>query len=331
MRRLVLASLALGVLLGTLPAAALAPGEFTTYPLPVDPQIAAKEPRGIAYGADGNLWFADYAGDAISRLTPAGVFTRFPLAARPSPARPRDIVAAPDGTLWFTADDTVGAIDSTGVITEHTVAEGAMYLVAGPDDALWFTGSDAQQILRMTYDGAVTAVLTPAIGTIRELEFESPTVLWFAQSAGERVGRFDLESGQVEFIPIRFEFAAEALAIAPDGTVWVSSSSGSEMARITSDRTVRIFPIPTRATHANDMEIGPDGQVWFVESGGAKLGRISASGQITEYPLPSPDSDSRHLSRGPDNTLWITDHRLDSIIRFEVPSIARTYLPFVSR
>ncbi|MDX6698579.1 MAG: virginiamycin lyase [Solirubrobacteraceae bacterium] len=57
-------------------------------------------PLGIAAGPDGNLWFAEL-GDAIGRITPAGVITEFSAGIN-SPASPSGIAAGPDGNLWFT-------------------------------------------------------------------------------------------------------------------------------------------------------------------------------------------------------------------------------------
>ncbi len=67
-------------------------------------------PAGIALGPDGALWFTDYAGDRIGRLTPAGQLSEFPLPAAGS--GPFSIVAGPDGALWFTEwlGDRIGRI-----------------------------------------------------------------------------------------------------------------------------------------------------------------------------------------------------------------------------
>jgi virginiamycin B lyase len=36
-------------------------------------------PKFITAGPDGNLWFGEVYGDRIGRITPAGVFSEFPL------------------------------------------------------------------------------------------------------------------------------------------------------------------------------------------------------------------------------------------------------------
>ena len=69
-------------------------GTFTEFPIPTP----NSEPRAIALGADGNIWFgsrrrqdrADY---------PQGAITEFPI---PTPdSGPRALAAGPDGNIWF--------------------------------------------------------------------------------------------------------------------------------------------------------------------------------------------------------------------------------------
>ena len=80
---------------------------ITEFPLPT----AGSQPRdGIASGADGNIWFTEYAGNRIGRITPGGTITEF---AIPSPnSQPIGIAAGPDGNLWFTeqAGNKIGRI-----------------------------------------------------------------------------------------------------------------------------------------------------------------------------------------------------------------------------
>ena len=58
------------------------------------------EPQGITAGPDGNLWFTEFLGNKIGRITTAGVITEFPI---PMPfSGPHDITTGPDGNMWFT-------------------------------------------------------------------------------------------------------------------------------------------------------------------------------------------------------------------------------------
>src|SRR5262245_52334212 len=58
-------------------------------------------PTSITAGPDGNLWFTEYGGGQIGRITPLGVVTEFS-AGITAFATPWGITAGPDGNLWFT-------------------------------------------------------------------------------------------------------------------------------------------------------------------------------------------------------------------------------------
>ena len=55
------------------------------------------QPEEITAGPDGNLWFTEFSGNQIGRITTAGIITEF---AIPTPASvPVGITAGPDGNL----------------------------------------------------------------------------------------------------------------------------------------------------------------------------------------------------------------------------------------
>jgi virginiamycin B lyase len=61
---------------------------------------AGSEPAGITIGPDGNLWFTEYEGHQIGRMTLDGTVTEFPVPTAGNV--PYGIVTGPDGNLWFT-------------------------------------------------------------------------------------------------------------------------------------------------------------------------------------------------------------------------------------
>jgi virginiamycin B lyase len=103
----------------------------------------------IVVGRDGNLWFTEYGGNKIGRITPGGTFTEF---AVPTPnACPKAIAAGQDANLWFTewGGRKIGRMTPTGTVTEYSldaVPEG----IASGSDAVWFTEPDAGKIGRIS-------------------------------------------------------------------------------------------------------------------------------------------------------------------------------------
>jgi virginiamycin B lyase len=80
--------------------------------------------KQLATGPDGNLWFTECTVDSgerqcinsgIGRITPGGQIAEFPL---PMPSNQLgEIIAGPDGNLWFTENDHTDGIGLIGRIT----------------------------------------------------------------------------------------------------------------------------------------------------------------------------------------------------------------------
>ncbi|HEV2112580.1 MAG TPA: hypothetical protein VGR50_00445, partial [Terriglobales bacterium] len=110
MRKAVVAVAVLSFLIAGGSQALWASTDFIVPPGPGD------APNAIAKGSDGNLWFTNFNGRTIGRITPTGVITKF---AVPNAIDLDQIVLGPDGNLWFTDDggDFIGSITTAGAIT----------------------------------------------------------------------------------------------------------------------------------------------------------------------------------------------------------------------
>jgi virginiamycin B lyase len=111
----------------------------------------------LTAGTDGNVWFTDDIGK-IGNVTPAGTVTEYavPQYARSPYGHTYGIVAAPDGTYWFTYGHMtsfpnytcrLGHSTATGTITSYEIAECVTSALAfGPDHNLWLAESRRQKI-----------------------------------------------------------------------------------------------------------------------------------------------------------------------------------------
>ena len=111
------------------------------------------DPKGIAAGSAGALWFTNLRGNSIGRITTAGVVSSF---TDPSIDRPLGITAGPDGALWFYQlwlsrpwEPSIGRITTAGVISHftgpsvvdpHQITAGPRWgvVVYGPRDLMRF-------------------------------------------------------------------------------------------------------------------------------------------------------------------------------------------------
>jgi virginiamycin B lyase len=147
----------------------------------------------IAPGPDGNLWFTDYRGNKIGRISPAGIFLR-PSFKLPHGGLPLGIAPGPDGNMWFTeyGGNRIGRITPEGVITEFGSAadSGPISISPGPDGNVWFTETSGNQVGMITPSGDLSEFPVPNAHAYPRGIAEGPDGnLWFGEAYGWAVGR----------------------------------------------------------------------------------------------------------------------------------------------
>ncbi len=226
----------------------------------------------IASGADGNIWFTEFASNKIARMTVSGSFTEFPLPVAQS--QPSAITAGPDGNIWFIENrcpacevdttasiEVIGRITPSGTITEFNVpsTQGkARYdtrggIVAGPDGALWFTEPVENRIGRMSTSGVIS-------------EFDLPAPY----------GAFPV-----------------SIALSTDGHLWVASTGSNQdhLYKITTDSEFGITSAttgswydPNQSGQGFSLEVLPGNVLlayWYTFTPGGEATWITASGNFT--------------------------------------------------
>jgi virginiamycin B lyase len=251
--------------------------------LALDPST---EVRGLALGADGNLWTTATRIRGLSRestllrISPAGTVTTFSHGLQRG-AIPENITAARGRLLWFTdAVGRIGRIDTTGRIQEFAlgrqiVASTQRYaptpgLVTARDGTIWLI--------------AGPRTLGHLIAPGRLHLFTPPSSYRPPQDAGER--------GNLV-----------GLVAAPEGGVWFTRESG-EVARI--DAHGRLTTRTNRLLNAYGIAFGRGDVAWVgaASSEGegeyetpARLARLSGpSGSLTQFP-PRPKCEAPALIR----------------------------------
>lgn len=194
--------------------------------------IGGAMPCEIVAGPDGNLWFTEcnVTANAIDRITPAGVVTRFPLPTSGPGHFPLAITRGPDGDLWFTEPGIhkIGRITTTGVISEFPVPDASGTIAAGSDGRLWFTEENAT-IGRLTTDGQFSQIDIPGPHNFAfDIKAAPDGNLWFA--GGGNIGRVTMDGQFVEFdVPTG---DASALTPGPDGNIWFSDREANTIGRL---------------------------------------------------------------------------------------------------
>jgi virginiamycin B lyase len=208
------------------------------------------DPQGIVTGPDGAVWFTEYEGDAVGRITTTGALTEFPLSQFRIHGL-MGIAAGSDGAMWFTEPgDGIGRITTDGAVTNYPLSHDVdpYAIVAGADGALWFTERGG---------GGLGRITTAGVFSKRPLE----------------------ELGDTE-----------GIAAGPDGALWISSYLGGQavLARVPMNGAVSYYPRPVATTQQNGDAFGitggPDNAMWLTQYGS----EIVRAGLPATFVRPAP-------------------------------------------
>jgi streptogramin lyase len=253
-------------------------------------------PAYITSGPDGNLWFTEFAGNKIGKITLAGVITEFPV---PTPhGGPTGITSGPDGNLWFTEYDNtfgpigkIGKITPAGVITEFTIPSSPAHphgITTGPDGNLWFTeAGTTNNIGRITLAGVITEfpLITPD-SEPRGIVTGPDGNLWFAESVSNKIGKITT-LGVITEYPTAAGSGPYGITLGPDGNLWFAEADGGKIGRITTAGVITEFLPPTAASEPIEITLGPDGNLWFTEEVGNNIGRVNITIPMSKFSIQS--------------------------------------------
>lgn len=309
-------AIALGLAtLGVPGAAALPLGAVSEFPTPT----AESRPGALAAGPDGNIWFREYGGEKIGRITPSGAITEFPIPT--ANARPEGITAGPEGNVWFTERkaDQIARITPSGEITSFPVptAESEPEAIAASTEGdLWFTETKGDKVGRITPTGEITEfpVPTAAAEPIR-IAAGAEGDMWFAETKGDKVGRIT-PAGEITEFPLPDAYGDPwGIARGAEGDMWFAEPGDNRIGRITPTGEIAEFAIATEESVPLDIAAGPEGDMWFTQFGADEIGRINPLGEITELPIPNQASSPQGITPGADGNMWFSETKASTVAR----------------
>lgn len=294
------------------------PHPITIFEYPLPRSIIT--PEDLTVGPDGNVWFIDYAGNHVARMTPAGDVTVYPIPTAGS--EPEGITSGPDHAVWFTecGGNKIGKVTAQGVITEiplPTNNSAPDDITVGPDGNLWFTECGGPKIGRLTPSGTLTQFPLPSgDNSAGKIATGPDGAFWFTENSvtPNAIGRVTMSGSVIEYPTDGYP---DDIAGGPDGNVWFVEYDGDAIGKITPQGNITQFPLPAPDSRPDGIVGGPDGNLWFTEEYGNVIGRLSPStGAITEFPLPTAASLPAEITVGPDGTIWFIeeDHRIGKFL-----------------
>lgn len=148
--------------------------------------------RGVAAGGDGNVYFADFAGQQIVALTTAGAVARTYRVT----GNPQELAAGPGTQMAFT--DPLAVPQQLGrftppdgpVLTTDVQGTDPFGIVFAVDQAYWAANFATSTLSRMTSDGTVTSLAgLPGASGPRFLTQGAGNTLWVGLESARKVAR----------------------------------------------------------------------------------------------------------------------------------------------
>lgn len=285
---------------GSSSAGVCAASTLTDYPIPT----ANSTPIDVAPGPDGNVWFVEYTGNKVGKVTPSGTVTEY---AIPTPnSNPQHIARGSDGNIWFAeAAGKIAKITPSGVITEYPATAGMGPLVAGPDGNMWFASQGNRTIGKITPAGVSMGYVSPTTtGGPLGITVGGDGNMWYTTQ--NKIGKIT-PSGTITEYPIPSGHnSGFGIARGSDGNVWFTEYTDRKIGKITPAGTITEYPILSGMGFPEYMVAGPDGNLWFSTADPMELGKITTAGVVTRYSVypGTPSGGGMRITIGPDGNLW---------------------------
>jgi len=257
----------------------------------------------------------------------ASADTRIAYFPVPPGAHPHDVAAAPDGTVWYTAQHqaALGVLDpKTGKVEQIKLgAKAAPHgVIAGPDGAAWITDSGLNAIARVdARTKEVTLFPLPKgfeSANLNTATFDKAGKLWFTGQSGV-YGSVDPASGKVEAWKAPKGYGPYGIATTPSGDVWYASLAGDHIARIdTESGAVTVVEPPKPGVGPRRVWSDSKGILWVSFWHSGEIGRYDPGAKTWQtFALPKSKSGCYSVYVDEKDKVWVTDFIANAILRFD--------------
>jgi len=247
--------------------------------------------------------------------------------AVPMGAHPHDVAPAPDGTVWYTAQQqsALGRLDPATGDTQHIqLGEGSRPhgVIVGPDGLAWVTDSGLNAIVSVHPETLeVARYLLPEDSRDANLNtatFDEEGTLWFTGQSG-LYGALDPDSGGMRIFDAPRGFGPYGIDQTPSGEVWYASLAGGYIGRIDAETgEVSVVDPPTEKAGPRRVWSDSKGLLWISEWDAGQLARYDpARGEWREWRLPGEDPAAYAVYVDEEDKVWLSDFGSNSVLRFD--------------
>lgn len=241
-------------------------GNQTIYPAPSGCDYL-NFTNNIANNPDGDIFLSN-GQSGISRISPSGQFTNFVLPSFTGTIVSDSLgnVWTSDGTgnpVIFEVDPDTGAYVSYTVPGSSRQYIGDM--IAPPDGTVWFEDYDIASsrfsIIQVNQAGSFLAyqVTAPPHGD-QPLVVGNDDGIWFA--GDNAMGRIDRQTGVLTYYPVPSPFMPISMVVGPDKTIYYIDHYTSRIFRFNYAKGIERTSLPMPGEY-NSMTMGPDHNLWL--------------------------------------------------------------------
>ena len=242
-------------------------------------------------------------------------------------AHPHDVAAAPDGTVWYTAQHqgALGILDpGSGKVVQIPLGEGSRPhgVIVGPDGAAWITDGGLNAIVRV--DAKSKQIKTfplPgefAYANLNTAAFDKKGMYWFTGYSGI-YGRVEPASGKVDIWKAPKGSGPYGMTATPAGEVWYASLAGDHIAKIdTITGKATVVEPPKSGVGPRRIWSDSKGILWVSFWNTGEVGRYDPSaGSWKVWALPNSRSGCYSVYVDEQDKIWLTDFTANAVVRFD--------------
>jgi streptogramin lyase len=248
--------------------------------------------------------------------TPAGTIVEFALPTALS--NPTSITTGPDGALWFLESLSTGSrlarINTLGAISEFPMPAGVSSpndLINGTDGDFWYIDA-ASHLGSADVNGVFSALFTA--NNAAGLSVGADNNFWVPELNTNLIDVYNTSGALLHTYPTGYSAQLGEAVLATDGNVWLGTSTGSTLGKVTPAGTVTAFAL---ANHGGlrGLTNGPDKNIW-ITGDVASVFKVTTAGSVAAtFTLPTNPATPRGITAGPDGNLWVAEMTGNKIAR----------------
>jgi virginiamycin B lyase len=242
-------------------------------------------------------------------------------------AHPHDVAAAPDGTVWYTAQHqgALGILDpSSGKVEQIPLGEGSRPhgVIVGPDGAAWITDGGLNAIVRVDAKSKQIKIFPLpkdfAYANLNTAAFDKKGMYWFTGYSGI-YGRVEPASGKMDIWKAPKGSGPYGVTATPAGEVWYASLAGDHIAKIdTITGKATVVEPPKSGVGPRRIWSDSKGILWVSFWNTGEVGRYDPSaGSWKVWALPNSRSGCYSVYVDEQDKIWLTDFTANAVVRFD--------------